>query len=195
MIEKSPRASCPAFLDRNPQRRPARLILGIEIRAGLDETDQHFLAAGCGGVMQGGRAPLIAGIHRRPGLDQEIAPARGSVRYRPMQGRGTLFVLGVRVGPGPNQGARHIQVGIPNGGAMQRGLAPPVTQVRIGPLMDEVADLMLGFGRGGPMQSRRAIEERIDEVFSPAHLIRLRFVRIGGCVKLFVAHYVLDGGV
>ena len=195
MREKSLRAFRPTFLDRNAQRRPARLILGIEIRTGLDETDQHFLAAGCGGVMQGGRATLIADIHRSPCLDQEIAPARGSVRCRPMQGSRAGLVPGVHVGPGPNQGARHIQVGIPDGGAMQRSLAPPVAQVRIGPLTDEVADLMLGFGRGGPMQSGRAIEERIDEVFSPAHLIRLRLVRIGLCVKLFIAHHVLDDGV
>ena len=95
--------------------------------------------------MQGGRATLIADIHRSPGLDQEIAPGRRSVRCCPMQWRRAGLVLGVHVGPGPNQGARHIQVGIPNGGAMQRRLAPPIAQVRIGPLMDEVADLMFGF--------------------------------------------------
>ena len=68
--------------------------------------------------------------------------------------------------PASIKGPVNIQVGIANGGAMQRGLAPPVPQVRIGPLIDEVADLMLGFGRGRAMQSRRAIEERINEVFS-----------------------------
>ena len=115
--------------------------------------------------MQGCAARLIAGIHRRPGLDQEMAPATGCVVRRPMQWRCAGLVPGVRVGPGPNQGTRHSQVGIPNGGAMQRRLAPPIPQVWIGPLIDEVADLMFGLGRRGPMQSGRPIEERINEVF------------------------------
>ena len=42
------------------------------------------------------------------------------------------------------------------------------------------------------MQSRRAIEKRINEVFSPAHLIRLHLVRIGRCVKLFLAQHGLS---
>ena len=62
-----------------------------------------------------------------------------------MEGRRTLVVPGVHVGSRVNQGARHIEVGIPNGGPMQRGLAPPVPQVRIGALLDEAADLMFGF--------------------------------------------------
>ena len=66
------------------------------------------------------------------------------MRCRPMQRGRALLVSGVHVGPGGNQGAVNIEIGIPNGGAMQRGLTPPVTQVRIGPLIDEVADLMFG---------------------------------------------------
>ena len=45
MAEKSLRALGPTFLDRNAQRRRTRLILGIDIRAGLDETDHHSVAS------------------------------------------------------------------------------------------------------------------------------------------------------
>ena len=45
MAEKSLRALGPTFLDRNAQRRRTRLILGIDIRVGLDETDHHSVAS------------------------------------------------------------------------------------------------------------------------------------------------------
>ena len=195
MVEKSLRALRPTFLDRPMQGRGAVPVADIEGRPGFDQTGQHFLASGFGGVMEGCGAGVVPGIQRRPGLDQEIAPATGCVVCRTMQGRRTLVVPGVHVGPRVNQGARHIEVGIPDGGPVQRGLAPPVAQVRIGPLLDEVADLMFGLSGGGAMQSRRAIEERVNEVFSPAHLIRLRLCRIGRREKLFLAHNVLDEGV
>ena len=119
-----------------------------------------------GRLMQRRGTAFVAGVDIRPRLNQEIGAARGRLPRRAMQRRGACVVAGVDIRPGVDQGAVNIQVGIPNGGAMQRGLAPPIPQVRIGPPVDEVADLMFGFGRGRAMQSRRAIEERINEVFS-----------------------------
>ena len=85
--------------------------------------------------MQGSGAAVIARPHIRPRLDQELSPSCGRVVRRTMQGSGAFFVLGVRVGPRPNQGARYIQVGIPDGRPMQWRLAPPITHIRIGPTL------------------------------------------------------------
>ena len=85
--------------------------------------------------MQGSGAAVIARPHIRPRLDQEMGPSCGRVVRRTMQGSGAFFVLGVRVGPRPNQGARYIQVGIPDGRPMQWRLAPKITHIRIGPTL------------------------------------------------------------
>ena len=78
---------------------------------------------------------------------------------RPMQWGRARLVSGVHVGPGVNQGPVNIEVGIPNGRAMQRRLAPPIPRVRIGPLSDKLTDLVLGFSGRRTMQSRPAIDK------------------------------------
>ena len=119
-----------------------------------------------GRLMQRSGTAFVSGVDIRPRLNQEIGAARGRLPRRAMQRSGACVVADVDIRPGVDQGAVNIQVGIPNSGAMQWGLAPPIPQVRIGPLLDEVADLVFGLSRGRAMQSRRAIEERINEVFS-----------------------------
>ena len=58
------------------QRSPPRLILGIHIRPGLDETDHRFLASAFRGMMQGRGTRVIARPRIAPGLYQEIGPRR-----------------------------------------------------------------------------------------------------------------------
>ena len=136
MIEKRLAALGPTFLDRNPQRSPPGLIPRVGIGSGFDQTDDHGLVSRFRGVMQGSGAAVIARAHIRPRLDQEMGPSCGRVVRRPMQGSGAFFVLGVDVGPGPNQGARYIQVGIPDGRPMQWRLTPKITHIRIGPTLE-----------------------------------------------------------
>ena len=148
------------------QRGPACVIRKVWIGSMLEKSLRARIQTFPGRLMQRRGTAFVSGVDIRPGLNQEIGAARGRLPRRAMQRSGARVVSGVDIRPGGNQGAVNIQVGIPNGGAMQRGLAPPIPQVRIGPPVDEVADLMCGFGRGRAMQSRRAIEERINEVFS-----------------------------
>ena len=128
MFEKRLRALGPTFLDRSMQWRGPVPVAVIEGSPGRDQTAYYCVASGLHGVVQRRGPGLVPRMHIGPGLDQEAAAGRGGVVGGPMQRGRTRIVPGVHVGPGVNQGPVNIEVGIPDGRAMQRRLAPPIPQ-------------------------------------------------------------------